>query len=203
MPLISVIIPVYNQEELVMKALNSVPLGPDIEVILINDGSTDGSLQLMAKWLEENDHICTIKLISSRYNCGVAHAMNVGFDEARGEYIVSLSSDDFYTTDFEKFRPYLDGENDLVYFDLEINSGEIWHLDEESKYEFVGAVKFIRRAFLGDTRIPNLEYREDAPFSNELYSKNPKEIFSGIVLKHYNWPREGSLDWQANHKEYK
>lgn len=195
---ITVIVPVYNQEDLVTDALNSIPLSPDIEVILINDGSTDNSLQLMAGWLEKNDHICKIKLISSRYNCGVAQAMNIGFNEAEGDYVVSLSSDDFYTTNFEKFRPYLDGKNDLVYFDLEVNDGSIWHLDEKSKHELVGAVKFIRRDFLGTTRVPDMMWHEDKPFSDELYAKNPKEVFTGIVLKHYNFPRKGSLTWQAN-----
>ena len=93
--------------------------------------------------------------------------------------------------------PYLDGKNDLVYFDLEINDGSIFHVDEKSKHEYVGAVKFMRREFLGDTRIPDLKFREDYPFSNQLYDKNPKEVFTGIVLKHYNFPHEGSLTWQA------
>lgn len=35
------------------------------------------------------------------------------------------------------------------------------------------------------------------PFSNKLYDKKPKEVFTGIVLKHYNFPHEGSLTWQA------
>jgi len=195
---LSIIMPVYNQEDLVLRALKSIPLNTDdIEIILINDGSTDNSLEIMATWMQTHDYLCPIKLISSRHNCGIAHAMNVGFDEARGEYIVSLSSDDYFLTDFSKFIPLLDGKNDLIYFDLEINDGTIWHLDEKSKKAFVGAVKFIRREFLGKTRIPDLKYREDVPFSKKLYAKKPKEVFTGIVLKHYNYPREGSLTWQA------
>ena len=199
--MISVIIPVYNQEDLVLRALKSIPLNTDgIEIILINDGSTDNSLEIMATWMQAHDYLCPIKLISSRHNCGIAHAMNVGFDEARGEYIISLSSDDYFLTDFSEFMPYLDGKNDLVYFDLEVNDGSIWHLDEDSKNEFVGAVKFIRREFLGDTRIPDMKWHEDKQFSEELYAKNPREVFTGIVLKHYNFPREGSLIWQADHE---
>ena len=73
---------------------------------------------------------------------------------------------------------------------------------EETKHKYVGAVKFIRREFLGDTRVPGLKYREDVPFSEQLYKKNPSEVFTGIILKHYNYPRIGSLTWQAN-KEIK
>jgi hypothetical protein len=96
--------------------------------------------------------------------------------------------------------PYLDGKNDLVYFDLIVNDGSTWHVDEKSKQQYVGAVKFIRRKFLGDTRIPDLKWEEDRPFSEKLYAKNPKEVFTGIPLKRYDWPREGSLSWQANNK---
>ena len=130
-------------------------------------------------------------------NRGVAKTMNLGFSLSQGEYIVSLSSDDYYVTDFEQFRPYLDGKNDLVYFDLQTNDGDVWRLNDKTKKLYVGAVKFIRREFLGDIKVPNLKYKEDQPFSEQLYAKEPKEIFTGIVLKHYNWPREGSLSWQA------
>lgn len=142
-------------------------------------------------------------------NRGVAHAMNTGFSLALGDYIVSLSSDDYYITDFEQFRPLMNGKNDLIYFDLEVNDLSIWELDKVSKNKFVGAVKFIRREFLGDTRIPeDVKYMEDVPFNNKLQLKKPKEVFSNIALKHYNWPREGSLiaqaenDYKNNRKEW-
>ena len=197
-PKISLIMPVYNQEDLVERALNSIPIKTaGLEVIIIDDGSTDNSRQIIMDWADRQPR--KIKVIKYYQNRGVAYAMNRGFDEARGEYIVSLSSDDYYVTDFSRFIPLLDGKNDLVYFDLQINSGEIWHLDQESRNRFVGAVKFIRRAFLGDTRVPDLKWEEDVPFSQALYAKNPKEVFTGIVLKHYNWPRDGSLNWQATH----
>lgn len=197
---ISLIMPVYNQEELVKRALASIPLDtPQMEIIIVDDGSTDNSFDAIMDWadLHPNKRIRVIRFSENR---GVAAAMNRAFDSAHGEYIVSLSSDDYYITNFDRFMPLLDGKNDLIYFDLQINNGEIWHLDEESKQKYVGAVKIIRREFLGDTRIPDMKWDEDVPFSQALYAKNPKEVFTGIVLKHYNWPREGSLNWQATHQ---
>lgn len=196
-PKITVIMPIFNAEDTLQRALDSIPLADDIQVILLDDGSTDRSWQIALDWWREY-HAGTIHRWEN--NKGVAAAMNLGFSLARGEYIVSLSADDYYLVDFDQFRPYLDGKNDLVYFDLEVNDGSVWHLDENSKKEFVGAVKFIRREFLGDTRIPNLKWEEDVPFSKALYAKNPKEVFTGIVLKRYNFPREGSLSWQKNHQ---
>lgn len=196
---LSIIIPTYNREEWLERALDSVPLAEDYQVIVIDDGSTDDTWWIIDKWFDKNSEKMSPK--SVRWRClknkGVANAMNTGFDLAEGEYVVSLSDDDYFATDFSKFMPYLDGKNDLVYFDLQINDGTIWHLDKITKHKYVGAVKFIRREFLGDIRVPNLKYREDVPFSQALYAKNPKEVFTGIVLKHYNYPHEGSLTWQA------
>lgn len=201
-PKISVLMPVYNQEKLVARALNSIPKGKDIEVIILNDGSTDESFAIADRWRTRNKNkFHGVTVVNSDKNKGVAAAMNRLFDMATGEYIVSLSSDDYYITDFEQFRPLLDGKNDLIHFDLEVNDGSIWEVREENKGFYVGAVKFIRREFLGGTRVPDKKWEEDIPFTQELYSKNPKSIFTGIVLKRYNWPREGSLSWQKTHQK--
>lgn len=198
-PKITVIMPVYNDAELLKRALRSVPLSDRYQIIVIDDGSIDNSWMVVRDWY--NKHYNQIHKSSVihrwRKNKGVASAMNLGFNLARGEYIVSLSSDDYYLTGFCDFDKYLDGKNDLIFFDLEVNDGSVWHLNETTKKALVGAVKFIRRDFLGDIRVPDRKYKEDQPFSKALYDKNPKEVFTGIVLKHYNFPREGSLSWQA------
>ncbi len=196
-PRISFIMPIYNAEDTLQRALDSVPLSDDMQVILLDDGSTDKSWDIALAWWRKHNTAPSSVIHRWEPNKGVAATMNLGFELAKGEYIISLSSDDYFLTDFEQFRPYLDGENDLVYFDLEVNDGTVWHVDEKSKNEYVGAVKFIRREFLGKTRVPEHKYKEDGPFSRKLYAKNPKEVFTGIVLKHYNWPHEGSLSWQA------
>lgn len=198
-PEITVIIPVYNEEDLVERALMSVPRRRDIQIVVLDDGSTDGSWANMLEWWDKFAGEFHKSSMIHRWdeNHGVASAMNLGFSLAEGDYIVSLSADDYYLVEFDRFKPYLDGKNDLVYFDLEVNDGSVWHLNEETKKGLVGAVKFIRREFLGDTRVPGLKYKEDLPFSTALQAKNPCEVFTGIVLKHYNWPHEGSLSWQA------
>ena len=200
-PKISLIMPIYNAEDTLKRALDSIPAADDIQLIILDDGSTDRSWEIALDWWRNHSEDTAGSIIHRwEDNKGVAATMNLGFNLARGEYIVSLSSDDYYVTDFERFRPLLDGKNDLVYFDLEDNYGDIWHIDESNKGYYVGAVKFIRRGFLGDTRVPDLKWEEDIPFTQALYKKNPKEVFTGIVLKHYNWPREGSLTWQKEHE---
>ena len=199
-PKISIIVPVWNCVEWLERALDSIPLTKDVQLILIDDGSTDGSWELAVKWWK--DHVKDKWSIIHHWdkNKGVAAAMNLGFELADGEYIGSLSADDYYLQDFTKILPLLNGTNDLVYYDLEVNDGSIWHVDEKGSRVFVGGTKFMRREFLGDTRVPNKEFHEDAPFYGELLKKNPVEAFSNVVLKHYTWPREGSLIWRASHQ---
>lgn len=201
LPKITIIIPVYNAESTLERALNSIPLAKDTQLIILDDGSTDGSWQIALDWWRKHAVDGTGSTIHRwENNRGIAATMNLGFELARGEWIVSLSSDDWYVTDFEHFRPLLTNDHDLVFFDLEVNDGTIWHVDETNRDIYVGAVKFMRREFLGNTRIPNKKWHEDIPFTQALYKKDPRCVYTGIVLKHYNWPREGSLIWQAEHQ---
>lgn len=185
---ISVIIPVYNQEELVIKAINSIPKRDDIEIIAIDDGSQDNTWESLHQNLKGN-----MTIIRNPFNKGVAYTVNKGYDLAKGEYVVLLGSDDyFYTEEFEKIIDELDG-TDLVYFDVKINNGDIWEVNEESKYVLCGSYKFMRREFIGKTRCADKKAGEDVSFYKELLEKKPTEKFTGLVVKHYNHPRDGSL----------
>ena len=83
MPAISVIIPVYNKEAYIEKALRSALEQPfaDIEIIAVNDGSTDASLSLIMRLAAEDERIRVIDIP----NGGVSNARNVGLAHACGE----------------------------------------------------------------------------------------------------------------------
>lgn len=190
---LSVIIPCYNQEELVIRAIESIPIRDDIEIIVIDDGSTDKTWKNLFIYQKFQNN--KIKLLRNNKNMGVSYALNKGYDIATGEYVVLLGSDDYFITD--KFKKVIDNEltgEDLIYFDLELNNGDKWRLIEETKHLFCGSVKFMKREFIGDTRCPvELRTAEDKVFYEKLMKKKPKEKFLNIVLKHYNHPRKGSL----------
>lgn len=196
---VDVIIPVYNEPELVIRAIKSVPVREDVEIIVIDDCSTDDTMERVAQYFCEEDR--GVLLVHQEENMGVGAAVNEGLDLSDGEYIVLLGADDYFTTDkFEQVMDELDG-TDLVYFDLQINDGSLFKLTPETKYKYCGSTKFMRREFVGDTRNPEKRYREDWDFFQELMKKNPTEKFTHKVIKHYNYPREGSLTWQACRKE--
>ena len=195
---VSVVIPVYNQESLIERAIRSIPLRDDIEIIVVDDGSTDDTWnKLVTIGMELNDP--NFIVLHNRRNMGVGYTVNRGLDIADGEYIVLLGSDDyFYTDEFLKAMEQLDG-TDLVYFDLKVNDGSIFKLTEESKRNLCGSTKFMRKEFVGDTRNPDIRQGEDWFFYGELLKKNPTERFTNLVVKHYNYPRKGSLTDIAVH----
>lgn len=91
-PAISIIIPVYNVADYLSECLDSA-IGQtfsDIEVICVNDGSTDGSPTLLQQYAERD---CRIVIVD-KFNGGLSSARNAGLDVARGRYILFLDSDD-------------------------------------------------------------------------------------------------------------
>ena len=190
---VSVIIPCYNAENTIARSIESVP--KECQIVFVNDGSTDESRNRAEKALMKKSWPFgpDIKIVC-KDNGGVASAVNTGLDIADGEYVVLLGADDyFYVDEFEKAMKHLDG-TDIVYFDLQINNGAIFHLEENTKEIYCGSTKFIRRDFIGDTREPeDKRAGEDYYFYKDLLAKNPTEKFTNLVVKHYNFPRDGSL----------
>lgn len=90
---ISVIIPVYNVEKYLGECLESVlkQTLKEIEVICVNDGSTDSSLQILEEFAENDSRI----QIVNKDNSGYGHSLNEGIVRAKGEYISIIESDDF------------------------------------------------------------------------------------------------------------
>lgn len=95
---ISIIVPVYNTKNYLHKCIQSV-IGQtcsDWELILVDDGSTDGSSEICDHYSVQYNNIRTIHLV----NGGVSNARNMGIDNAQGEWITFLDSDDFLSPDY-------------------------------------------------------------------------------------------------------
>lgn len=101
--MISVIMPLYNNEKYVIEAIRSVinQTYEDWELIIINDASTDNSKFIVQKFLEEEKDNRII-FIDLKENKGVSFARNLGMRKAKGEYISFLDSDDFWDKEFLK-----------------------------------------------------------------------------------------------------
>ena len=93
---VSVIIPIYNVENYLEECLDSIvnQTLKDIEIICVNDGSTDNSLDIINKYAAKDDRITVI----DQENGGHAVATNRGMDLAKGKYLYLMDSDDFVKT---------------------------------------------------------------------------------------------------------
>ena len=112
MELVSVIIPVYNQEKYLNKCIDTVLTGTygNVECIIVDDGSTDNSPALCDEYKKDK----RVKVIH-KPNGGLTSARKAGFDVSKGEYITFIDSDDYVTKDYvEKlFRALTDAGADM------------------------------------------------------------------------------------------
>ena len=92
--ILSIIIPVYNCEEYIERCLNSLipQITDDCEIIIVNDGSTDKTGDIIERFAAENK--CIVYL--NRQNGGVSFARNEGLAAAQGKYIMFCDADDWY-----------------------------------------------------------------------------------------------------------
>ena len=91
---VSIIIPVYNRQNLIEECIRSVQrqtMG-DLEILCVDDGSTDNSCDII-RWLSGNDN--RIRLVKSEHK-GPGNARNIGISYAQGKYVCFLDSDDYY-----------------------------------------------------------------------------------------------------------
>ena len=93
-PKISIIIPVYNVEQYLEQCIDSIinQTFQDIEVICINDGSTDSSAQILSRYAEKDSRV---HIYSNKESCGPLTARKIGVDAAKGDYIMFADSDDY------------------------------------------------------------------------------------------------------------
>lgn len=91
--LISVIVPIFNSEKYVNRCIDSIlnQTYENLEVLLIDDGSSDGSLKICESWAEKDKRVKIIK----EKNQGVSHARNVGIKNATGDYVAFVDNDDW------------------------------------------------------------------------------------------------------------
>jgi glycosyltransferase involved in cell wall biosynthesis len=113
-PKVSVFIPVYNRERHLCVAVNSIlaQTFTDFELLLVDDGSTDGSLELLERYAARDTRV---RVEANGANLGIPRTRNRGLDLARGEYIALLDSDDYaYPGRLEAQVGFLDAHRDHV-----------------------------------------------------------------------------------------
>lgn len=183
MPDVSIIVPIYNTEKYLKRCINSIlsQSFKDFELLLIDDGSTDGSLQIIKEYEEYDKRV----RIFSNKNQGPALTRNFGIDMAKSDYLMFIDSDDYidqgYLADY--FNAASQSNVDIAIggykrvicekttYTLRLKQGEF------SKYVVTGPVcRIIKKEFLNDNNIRFLDTNssEDVYFNLMIYNKTEK-----------------------------
>lgn len=193
---ITVIIPMHNTEEYIERCIRSVinQTYKNLEIIIVNDGSTDDSLQICERLKGEDTRI---KIINQE-NKGVSGARNAGLESATGEYIGFIDSDDFleknmyekligyiekYDADFASARAYMIDRNGILEVSHYNNYVDSFEDEKSILKSYVDGFltiavwdKLFKREAIGNIRFDSTVFCEDAKFVLDVCSKVKKVV---------------------------
>lgn len=197
MATISIIVPVYNKAPWLERCFDSIVNQTDqgFEVIIINDGSTDGGMEIIERYAKEKGW----NAFHTKNN-GVSAARNLGMDEASGDYIAFLDADDSYTHDAVKVMKNMtkDFKYNIIQFG-QYRQGTRPHAQaERGDYELPNCTvpfwefttnKLFRLSFLRENKIrfiDGLQFGEDEMFNVETFIANHGfRQASAVLYNHY------------------
>lgn len=178
--MISIIVPIFNAEPYLQRCLDSILNQDyrDVELILVNDGSTDGSKALAERYQTAD---ARVRLISQS-NQGLAAARNAGMREATGEWLIFVDADDHLDAGYFSFMLNHIGEADMLQTGFRRVTPEGMVLEQkcptpQRPYTIISScMRLYRRAFLSEHQLffPEGMIYEDVLFSARLWKQNPR-----------------------------
>lgn len=201
--MVSIIVPVYNAENSIRRCLDSILIQTyeDIEIILVNDGSKDNSISILYEYANKDPRI----IVLNQENKGVAAARNTGLDNAAGDYILYVDSDDWIEKNMVERMLELSANVDIVFcgndsatssenreisVDIKI---ENWNhekiIAEFIKHKMISGMlwnKLIKRSLTEGCRFnPKTGYGEDAEFLWQVLQHTKSMCVTNEVLYHH------------------
>lgn len=167
-PIISVIMPVYNAEKYLDEAIQSIlnQTFNNFEFIIINDGSTDKSLEIIEKYKKQDERIILI----SRENKGLIFSLNEGIEKSNGKYIARMDADDISLPErFKKQLSMIEKDN------VDVCGSHYFIINEESNFIDSSIVPIDQLDFLIYLAIttpfahPSVIIRKDFLIQNDIF----------------------------------
>jgi len=194
---VSIVIPAYNAAPFLERCINSAlnQTLKEIEVIVVNDKSTDNTEEILKKYEGEEK----FKFVTLDENQGQSVARNTGIEMARGEFIGFIDSDDFVDLDFFENLYKLSKDMDIVLGNFVISTNKtnkFYHVKNLLEHGCVGDTIW-RKSFLDEKNIRfenGVRMAEDVHFRDNVYNSNPRRIEAPDIGSYYYYKaREGSV----------
>ena len=209
--LLSVIVPIYNMEKYLKRCVESIvkQTYKKIEILLIDDGSIDKSLEIANKLALTDNRI----KVFHKENGGLSDAKNYGISKTRGKYITFVDSDDWIEANMykEMMKNIIEKKSDIAicgrYIDYEDgrtiewknnnflemdNKKAILYLNSFYKFDMASWDKVYNRKLFKNIKFPVGKKCEDAYTTYKLFALSKKIIYIPISFYHY-FQREGSI----------
>ena len=190
---ISVIVPIYNAEKYLAQCIESLihQTHRDLQILLINDGSTDSSLAIAERYAAQDSRIEII----SQPNKGQAAARNIGLLHATGDWISFVDADDYLETDcYTQLIPYSPSQ-DIIHFGFRrvTDSHEVlFERIPRHPYRYTTPwSRLYRRKWLVDNAIsfPEGMYYEDVVFTTDVWLHQPQQTILPYIGYNYLFNR--------------
>ncbi len=200
---VSIIVPIYNTEKYLERSIDSIiaQSHKNLEIILINDGSSDKSIEICKEYQKKDKRIVVI----DKEHTGVSDSRNIGIMKATGDYIGFVDSDDYIEADMFKILVEAAEKHgaDISMCDLkETSKGDeknTYKVDfvELSKNEALNnllydknignymCVKLFKRKLFENITFPVNQMFEDISVAYKLFNKSNKIIYTNTVLYYY------------------
>lgn len=184
---LSIIIPSYNCGHRISTCLDSVlqqKNANQYDIIVVNDGSTDNTANIVAQYQEKHPNITLI----NQKNSGVSVARNVGINIATGEYITFIDADDIVGLSYSCIEQYLNGTNNSVYRsrynDLHFERARF---KEMPKFEPIYDTSYFTRMLSAAKKI-----NADLAFANKITLNNDQKYISWMGYKEFKYIDSGN-----------
>lgn len=217
---VSIIVPVYNVEDYLKKCLSTITnqTYADIEIILIDDGSTDNSGEICDKFALLDSRI----KVTHKKNGGVSEARNAGIRVATGKWLTFIDPDDYVTDNYVEYLLELIRENDAdisiathtyVTPKKEINyeTGEFVIMDGEETlrrmllnngFDMGLWAKMYRTEYFSDISFPVGKLFEDSLITYQIVNKASKIVFSSKSIYYYVNRSTSIVNYSFNIKKF-
>lgn len=217
LPLVSIIMPVYNCEKYLAYAIDSVlsQTYSNWELIIVDDNSTDNSYQIEQRYAKKDSRIHSLKNPSSLHGPGVAR--NIALGHVTGDYLFFMDADDWIESDLLKFsiQQFLETDADLIQFgfftehlhksvqhlpsysvkkiyrnDIEANFTTFWNNNQYSLWMYI-----FKKSIIGTTKFEPIPTGEDISFIMDILCSVTCISYISKPLYHYRL-----LDGSTSHK---